>query len=343
MFYWRLNLNNCKRIFTVDSHTMGEPTRIVPGGLGPIPGDSMQKKRDYMARNMDYIRTALMHEPRGHQNMFGAIICEPPGKNADLGLIFMDGSGYLDMCVHGSIGAVTVALELGIIKPEDQVTRIKLETPAGFVSARAEILNGRVGFVTIENVPSFLFREAVPLVIPGLGRISTDIAFGGNFFALVRAMDLGMEISLKNISQLVDAGMKILKQARKDVDVGIPGSGKQFCVDLVELYGEPEAAEADARNVVIFGNGQFDRSPCGTGTCAKMAMLYATGKLQLQSNYVNESIIGTTFMGKLIKETMVGDLPAVVPEIISRAFITGTHQFVINPNDPLKYGFPLCL
>lgn len=336
-------MKSCKRIFAVDSHTMGEPTRVVPKGLGPIPGNSMQKKRDYIARNMDYIRTALMHEPRGHRDMFGAILCEPTDQKADLGLVFMDGSGYLDMCVHGSIGAVTVALKLGIIRPEEPVTCIRLETPAGFISARAEVHNGEVGFVTIENVPSFLFREAVPLVIPGFGRISADIAFGGNFFALVRAECLGIEISLDNINRLVDAGMNILKQVRKDVKVGIPGSGKQFSVDLVELYGEPEAADADARNVVIFGGGQFDRSPCGTGTCAKMALLYATGKLQLACDYVNESIIGTTFRGRLIKETKLGDLTAVVPEIISRAFITGIHQFVINPDDPLEYGFCPCL
>lgn len=336
-------MKSCKRVDAVDSHTMGEPTRVVIGGLGSIPGNSMKEKRDYIARNMDYIRTALMHEPRGHQNMFGAILCKPADQKANLGLAFMDGSGYLDMCVHGSIGAVTVAIELGIITVKEPVASISLDTPAGLVSARAEVRNGKVGFVTIENVPSFLFREAVPLDIPGLGRIRADIAFGGNFFALVKAKELGIEISLGNINRLVNTGMNILNQARKVINVDIPGSGKEFRVDLVELYGEPDADDAAAKNVVIFGNGQFDRSPCGTGTCAKMALLHATGKLQLACDYVNESIIGTTFRGRLIKETKLGNLTAVVPEIISRAFITGIHQFVINPDDPLKHGFCPCL
>jgi len=331
-------LKSCKRIYAVDSHTMGEPTRVVIDGLGSLPGNSMKEKRDYIARNMDYIRTALMHEPRGHQNMFGAILCKPADEKANLGLVFMDGSGYLDMCVHGSIGAVTVAIELGIIDVKE-VACISLETPAGLIYARAEVRNGKVGFVTIENVPSFLFRETVPLDIPGLGRIRADIAYGGNFFALVEAKEIGIEISLDNINRLVNTGMDILHQARKEIEVAIPGSGKKFSVDLVELYGEPEAEDAHAKNVVIFGNGQFDRSPCGTGTCAKMALLHATGKLQLACDYVNESIIGTTFRGRLIKETKLGNLTAVVPEIISRAFITGIHQFVINPDDPLKYGF----
>lgn len=331
-------MKSCKRIYAVDSHTMGEPTRVVIDGLGSLPGNSMKEKRDYIARNMDYIRTALMHEPRGHQNMFGAILCKPADEKAALGLVFMDGSGYLDMCVHGSIGAVTVAIELGIIDVKE-VACISLETPAGLIYARAEVRNGKVGFVTIENVPSFLFRETVPLDIPGLGRIRADIAYGGNFFALVEAKEIGIEISLDNINRLVNTGMDILHQARKEIEVAIPGSGKKFSVDLVELYGEPEAEDAHAKNVVIFGNGQFDRSPCGTGTCAKMALLHATGKLQLACDYVNESIIGTTFRGRLIKETKLGNLTAVVPEIISRAFITGIHQFVINPDDPLKYGF----
>ncbi|HBV98382.1 MAG: proline racemase [Peptococcaceae bacterium BICA1-7] len=331
-------MKSCKRIYAVDSHTMGEPTRVVIDGLGSLPGNSMKEKRDYIARNMDYIRTALMHEPRGHQNMFGAILCKPADEKANLGLVFMDGSGYLDMCVHGSIGAVTVAIELGIIDVKE-VACISLETPAGLIYARAEVRNGKVGFVTIENVPSFLFRETVPLDIPGLGRIRADIAYGGNFFALVEAKEIGIEISLDNINRLVNTGMDILHQARKEIEVAIPGSGKKFSVDLVELYGEPEAEDAHAKNVVIFGNGQFDRSPCGTGTCAKMALLHATGKLQLACDYVNESIIGTTFRGRLIKETKLGNLTAVVPEIISRAFITGIHQFVINPDDPLKYGF----
>ena len=331
-------MKSCKRIYAVDSHTMGEPTRVVIDGLGSLPGNSMKEKRDYIARNMDYIRTALMHEPRGHQNMFGAILCKPADEKANLGLVFMDGSGYLDMCVHGSIGAVTVAIELGIIDVKE-VACISLETPAGLIYARAEVRNGKVGFVTIENVPSFLFRETVPLDIPGLGRIRADIAYGGNFFAVVEAKEIGIEISLDNINRLVNTGMDILHQARKEIEVAIPGSGKKFSVDLVELYGEPEAEDAHAKNVVIFGNGQFDRSPCGTGTCAKMALLHATGKLQLACDYVNESIIGTTFRGRLIKETKLGNLTAVVPEIISRAFITGIHQFVINPDDPLKYGF----
>ncbi len=332
-------LKLARHVFAVDSHTMGEPTRVIVGGLGPIPGASMGEKRNYLAANLDTVRTSLMHEPRGHRDMFGSIICDPSDPSADLGVIFMDGGGYLDMCGHGSIGTVTVALEMGIIIPREPHTDLVLDTPAGRIRARAEVHEGKVGRVTIQNVPSFLFAGGIPLDVPPFGTVRADIAYGGNFFALAEAADLGIEISLENSERLVDAGMRILKTARDTIRAYNPGTGQYGSVDLVEICGPPRSSGADALNVVIFGDGQFDRSPCGTGTCAKMAALHAKGRLLIGREFVNESILGTIFSGRLVSEIRIEDRIAVVPEITASAFITGIQQFVINPDDPLRHGF----
>lgn len=318
---------------------MGEPTRVVISGMGPIPGTSMVEKRQYLVDSLDHIRTALMHEPRGHSDMFGAIILESRDPRADFGIIFMDGGGYLHMCGHGAIGAVTVALEMGLLGTVEPVTKVTLDTPAGLVFAKAEVEDQSVKSVTIQNVPSFLYREALPLDIPGVATIEMDIAFGGNFCALVAAADLGLEIVPENAGKLLDDGMRILKLLKSAVEVNHPAVPHIRSVDLVEICGPAQASGADARNVVVFGHGQFDRSPCGTGTCAKMATLFAKGELGLGQDFVHESIIGTTFRGRLIGEKMVGKISAVIPEITGQAFITGIQQFLIDPADPLKYGF----
>ena len=320
---------------------MGEPTRVVIGGIGSIPGQSMADKRDYASRKLDYIRTALMHEPRGHRDMFGSIILDPTDANADLGIIFMDGGGYLDMCGHGSIGAVTVALEMGLIKAKGPITTITLETPAGLVQASAVIRDQAVVSVSIKNVPSFLFQRAVPVTIPNHGTVYADIAFGGNFFALVDAAAVGLKIESVNADRLSTLGMQILAILKEKVEIIHPLSKKQQNVNLVEFCGPATVKGAHSRNVVVFGNGQIDRSPCGTGTCARMAALHADGELQLGEHFIHESIIGSTFQGKLLEERQLGSITAVIPEITTRAFITGIQQFIIDPADPLKHGFLL--
>lgn len=334
-------MNFERMIYTIDSHTMGEPTRVVIGGIPNIPGKTMAEKKEYLERNMDHIRRALMHEPRGHRDMFGSIITSPVNPEADLGIIFMDGGGYLNMCVHGSIGAVTVAIEIGMVKATEPVTHVKLDTPAGIVEARAEVEGNKVRSVTIRNVPAFLYKPDVEIDVRGIGRIRADISFGGSFFAIVDARELKVKITPENIDELIRIGMAIKKAANEQIKVQHPEREHIRSIDLVEIFDETDNPNADLRNVVIFGNGQADRSPCGTGTSAKMATLFAKGKLGLHQPFYYESIIGTIFKGELVAETTVGPYKAVIPEITGSAFITGFNQIVIDPRDPIKYGFLL--
>jgi len=328
-----------KHIFAVDSHTSGEPTRIVVGGIRPIPGSTMAEKKDYLSLNLDDIRTMLMHEPRGHKDMFGSIILEPTDKRADLGIIFMDSGGYLNMCGHGSIGAATVAVEIGLVNIVEPKTEITFDTPAGLIKATVNVQDGKATGVTIQNVPVFLYREGVKINIPGKAAVPIDIAFGGNFFALVDAACLGIEVVPENIKELVDLGKYIKSEVNKVVKVHHPELPHLNSVDLVEIYGPPTRPEAHARNIVIFGNGQFDRSPCGTGTTAKMAALFFKNQLELGKEFIHESIIGTTFKGKVISQTTVGNIPAVITELTGRAFITGYQHIVSDPTDQVCNGF----
>lgn len=327
-------------VFAVDTHTMGEPTRIVVGGVPHVPGGTMADKKAYLAGAMDQLRRSLMREPRGHRDMFGAILTAPVTPGADLGIIFMDPSGYLSMCGHGTMGAVTAALETGMLPARTGANTVVLDTPAGPVQAVAHWDRDRVTGVAVTNVPAFVYRQDVRLELPPYGEICLDIAYGGNFFALVPADRLGVELIPENGGRLCSLGMQILQAVAQHVTVAHPHFPHIRSVDLVEFSGRPLAG-GDARNAVVFGNSQLDRSPCGTGTCAKMASLHARGQLKLGEAFVHESIIGTTFVGCLRQQTQVGDYPAVIPEITGRAFITGIHQFIMDGEDPLRDGLVL--
>lgn len=331
-----------KSINVVDSHTVGEPTRVVVGGIPTIPGKNMSEKKEYLEKNSDHIRRMLMHEPRGHNDMFGAIITPPTRKGeADLGVIFMDGGGYLNMCCHGSMGVATVLIDTGMIEAKEPYTDIVLDAPAGLIKARVNVENKKAKSVSITNVPSFLFKEDLEVEIPSLGKIKVDISFGGSFFALVDAKDLGIDLEVKNIDRLVKLSLEIRKAINNSIEIYHPEKPYIKTVDLIEIYDRPSHSKADLKNVVIFGRGQFDRSPCGTGTSAKLAALYSKGKIGLNEPFVYESISGTTFTGKVLKETKVGEFNGVVPEVTGKAFITGFNQLIIDSDDPFKYGFVL--
>lgn len=325
-------------ITAVDSHTAGEPTRVVTGGIPAIPGKTMGEKKEWMARNRDDLRTALMWEPRGHADMFGAVVTAPVSEEAEVGVLFMDGGGYLDMCGHGSIGAVTVLLETGMIPTDGDSPRfVAVDTPAGVIHARADIRDGRVHSVSIRNVPSFfLFRRE--LEVAPLGDFSVDIAFGGNYFALVNAGKLGMSLERGNIPALVEAGLRIRAETNRAISIVHPETGRPGMVNLVEFYDD---SVSPPKNVVVFGEGQVDRSPCGTGTCAKMAALHARGQLPVGEPYVYQSVTGTKFRGTILSETRVGSWPAILPEITGGAFVTGIQQFVMDDRDPFRHGFHL--
>lgn len=334
-------MNISRSIIAVDSHTMGEPTRVVIGGIPHIPGKNMPEKKQYLEEHMDHLRRALMLEPRGHDDMFGSIITSPTMPEADLGIIFMDTGGYLNMCGHGTIGAATVAVEMGLVEVKEPETHVVLEAPAGLVKARVRVENGKAKGVTFQNVPSFLFKEGIELEIHPYGKIRADIAFGGSFFAIVKARDLGIKVAKENIHELIDIGLKVRDEANKKVEVYHPEKPHIKTIDLAEISDVPSHPEAHAKNVVVFGKKSVDRSPCGTGTCAKMADLYFKGELGLHQDFVHESILGTLFTGRLVGKTRVGDFDAVIPEITGRAFITGVNHYMIDEEDPLKYGFSL--
>lgn len=329
------------RIRTIDTHTMGEPTRIVVEGIPTVPGNSILEKKRYIENNLDYIRTSLLFEPRGHRDMFGAIILPPTVPEADFGVVFMDSGGYLNMCGHGTIGAVTALLETGMLSYRGLEVPVILETPAGLVKVKTEMKNLTVRSVSFQNVPAFLWPEEGRVEIPGIGPITVEIAFGGSFFGLVDARKLRLELSPRNSQKLAGIGTEIRQLLNAGVKVQHPVKKEINRVDLVEFWHSSTAVGVDCKNVVVFGDGQIDRSPCGTGVCAKMASLFAQGELGLNQDFVSESIIGTRFRGRLLEVTRVGNLPAVVPEITGRAFITGIQEFTLHPEDPLKYGFLL--
>lgn len=334
-------MQSIKTIYAVDSHTMGEPTRIVIGGVPEVPGNSMIEKKQYLEEHMDYLRTSMMYEPRGHKDMFGSIIMEPTTKDADLGVIFMDGGGYLNMCGHGSIGAATVAVDKKLVKVTEPFTNIVLEAPAGLIKAKVKVENGKAKEVSIVNVPAFLYKKDIEIDVYDVGRVILDIAFGGSFFAIVKGRDLGIHIKPSECDKIVELGMKVIKSVNEQVEIKHPMLPHIKTVDLCEIYGPPESQDATLKNVVVFGKGQLDRSPCGTGTSAKLAALYAKGELNINESFIYESILCTKFKGKIVGKTKVGNYDAVIPEITGSAFITAYNQFLIDPEDPVKYGFTL--
>ncbi|MBW2057605.1 MAG: proline racemase family protein [Deltaproteobacteria bacterium] len=326
-------------ISVVDTHTAGEPTRIVLSGLPTIHGATMAEKKKYMAEHLDHFRALLMEEPRGHRDMFGAILTPPTTDRGQYGVVFMDNTGYLDMCGHGIIGITTALIEMGMIPPKEPETVVALDTPAGLVEGHARIDGDRVVEVSLANVSSFLYARDVELDLPEVGRITIDVSFGGNFFAMTPAKALGVSVQPENISRLIHLGMMVKQAVNEKVKIEHPTEKHITTVELTEIYDKPDPSKAFSKNVVIFGDGQVDRSPCGTGTSAAMATLYGRGKLALNEEFTNESIIGTRFRGRLVREARVGDFAAVDPVIKGEAYITGIHQFLVDPRDPVKYGF----
>ena len=312
----------------VDSHTEGMPTRVVTGGVGPIPGASMLERKLHFEREMDDLRLLLMREPRGHSAMSGAILQPPTRDDADWGVLFIEVSGCLPMCGHGTIGVATVLVETGMVEVREPETVLRLETPAGLVQARVAVDGGRARSVTIRNVPSFLFERD-----RDIGGLRSDIAFGGNFYALVAAADAGVEVDPARADELIARGLEIMDAVNAGAPVHPEDPRICGCRHVVFYDGD--------RNATAIHPGWLDRSPCGTGTSARMAALHARGALALGEAFVSESVIGTRFTGRLVEETRVGSFPAVVPEITGRAWVTGMGQYLLDAEDPFPAGFAL--
>ncbi|RZN63157.1 MAG: proline racemase [Thermoproteota archaeon] len=328
-------------ITTIDTHTAGEPTRIIISGVPPLYGKDIVEKRNYFIKNLDNIRRALMLEPRGHKDMFGAILLPSTREDCDFGVIFLDAGGSVDMCIHGTIGVVTALISTGLVQRKEPITEVKLDTCAGPVTATARVEGDVVKEVTVRNVPSFLANSNIEIKIPDVGTVPVDIAFGGNFYAIVKAQDIGIRVEPQYADRISKLGILIRDIVNREIRVEHPINKHINTVKLVRIVDEPKNSGVTSRNAVIFGPGQIDRSPCGTGTCAEIAMRYSKGLLGIGEEIVCESIIGTRFKGKAVAEVMVGNFKAVIPEVTGRAFITGFHHFVIDEEDPLKEGFLL--
>ncbi len=273
--------------------------------------------------------------------MFGSVMTQPCCPDADFGIIFMDGGGYLNMCGHGTIGAMTAAIETGVVPAVEPVTHVVMEAPAGIIRGDVTVVDGKAKEVSFLNVPAFLYKEGVEVDLPGVGTVKFDISFGGSFFAIIHASQLGLKIEPQNAGKLTELAMKLRDIINEKIEIQHPTLAHIKTVDLVEIYDEPTHPEATYKNVVIFGQGQVDRSPCGTGTSAKLATLHAKGELKVGEKFVYESILGTLFKGEIVEETKVADFNAVVPKITGSAYITGFNHFVIDEEDPLKHGFIL--
>jgi proline racemase len=324
----------------VDSHTEGMPTRVITGGVPALPGDTMLERKLRFEAERDDLRLLLMREPRGHGAMSGAILQPPTRDGADWGVLFIEVSGCLPMCGHGTIGVATVLVETGMVEVREPETVIALDVPAGLVEARVQVADGRATAVSLRNVPSFLHERDASVDVPGLGRVDYDMAFGGNFYALVDAASIGLSPEPENAQALIDTGLAIMgaiNAARPPVH---PEDERIRGCHHVVLHA-PGRDGAHARAATSIHPGWLDRSPCGTGTCARMAQLHARGKLRVGAEFVNESVIGTRFTGRVVEETTVAGRPAIVPEITGRAWITGIGQYLLDPSDPFPAGFRL--
>jgi proline racemase len=332
-----------KIISTVDSHTAGECTRLVTSGLPPIQGATMADKLAYAEQHLPWAPRFLLLEPRGHKDMFGAILTAPCSPEADIGVVFMDNQGYEPMCGHAVIGTATTVLETGMFPLREPETLVKLDTPSGLVHAYARVEDERVRSVSFQNVAAFVYRSGVLLDVPGVGQLTIDVVFGGLFFVFVEARQLGLDLIPTNAAHLADLGMRILAVANEEIDVRHPDLPHIDRIIDLRFYVEPGCDGADSRNVVILGDHMVDRSPCGTGTSAETALRHARGDLDIGETFVTESIIGTRFQGELMERTKVGSgaarFPAVIPRITGSAHLTGFHHFVSTPGDPFPEGF----
>ncbi len=329
-------------ITTLDAHAAGEPLRIITGGLPELPGATILERRRFVQQNLDYVRQALMWEPRGHYDMYGCILTPPVTPGADLGVLFMHNEGYSTMCGHGVIALVTALIETGAFPARGGLTPVTLDTPAGLVRATAHVDKaGRVEQVSFLNVASFLLARDLEIKVPEFGRLTVDVAFGGAFYAILPAAKVGLKVSPEQTEKLVAAGEAIKKAVNTVLPIKHP-----FEEDLGFLYGTiltgpPENPAHHSRNICVFANAEVDRSPTGTGVAARLALHYAKGELAENQPIQIESILGSdsAFGGRVVSRTIIGPHSAIVPEVSGTGFITGRNEYILDTRDKLGKGF----
>jgi proline racemase len=326
-------------IVTADSHTHGEPTRLVIGGVVHYPGNTMREKQAFVARELDMVRKSLMGEPRGHHDMFGGFITPPTSETGDLGIVFIDNQGYLNMCGHGTIGLCMSVVELGIIPPSPPRTEINIDTPAGLVRGYAVSENGHVTRSGFHNVPSFCLSVDTTLQVDGMGTITVGIAYGGNFFVILPADEVGLSLDLDNQPEIRKMGIAIKRAANEQLTIQHPKDSSITGCDIVTFYGPANHPEATYKNVHVFADGQVDRSPGGTGTSAVLAYRLAKGDSDSDSVTVVEGFAGGLFEGRVVKAWDDDGVQYIIPDISGRAYMTGVHTFYLDPSDPMLQGF----
>ena len=331
-----------QKLTAVDAHTCGEPLRIFTSGIPPIPGNTILAKRRYTQTELEWLRTATMWEPRGHADMYGCILTEPVTPDGDLGVLFLHNEGFSTMCGHGIIGLTKVALDTGMIDKPGNTPVLKIDSPAGRVTATGHRDDdSRIASVSFHNVPSFVYALDQTVDVPGLGQMRYDVAYGGGFYAFVQADELGIELTGGNFRQIIDVGKRIKLAVMDSLPIAHP-----FEPDLGFLYGTILVGAAHnpahhSRNVCIFADGEVDRCPTGTGVSARAALHVAKGDIGLNEPFVVESILGTTFTVEAVAMTEFGRYTAVIPQVTGTAHITGINQLLIDPDDPLRHGFLL--
>ncbi|QJB30441.1 4-hydroxyproline epimerase [Chitinophaga oryzae] len=324
--------------FCIDAHTCGNPVRLVAGGGPVLQGANMSEKRDHFLREYDWIRKGLMFEPRGHDMMSGSILYPPHDPANDVAVLFIETSGCLPMCGHGTIGTITIAIEEGLINPKVR-GRVRMETPAGLVEVKYQQQGNKVKSVKLTNVPSYLAATGIVVDCPDLGPLTVDVAYGGNYYAIVDVQDRFPGLEHFTASQLIEWARVLRKRVNENRSFVHPDNPNINGCSHVLWTGAVMDSTSTARNAVFYGDKAIDRSPCGTGTSARMAQWYAKGKLKSGDAFVHESIIGSRFTGRIEEETTVGGMPAIRPSIEGWARVYGYNTISIDPeDDPYAYG-----
>jgi trans-L-3-hydroxyproline dehydratase len=330
---------NWKTISTLDAHTAGEPLRVITGGLPEIPGKTILAKRRFFQENLDHLRTGLIWEPRGHADMYGAVLTEPVTADGDFGVFFLHNQGYSTMCGHAIIAITTMVLDTGMIKKEGDSPVLRIDTPAGRVTATAHRQNRKVKEVSFLNVPSFVYKSDLEIDVPGIGRVRYDVAFGGAYYALCNASELGIGLEAKDYNQLIDWGKRIKHAVMETLEIEHPVDQELSFLYGTIFIGRAANQDHHSRNVCVFAEGEVDRSPTGTGVSARAALHYLRGELEPGQMLEVESILGTCFRVRVAETAELGPYPAVIPEVTGSASITGQHRFYFDPQDPLPKGF----
>lgn len=327
-----------KTFFCIDAHTCGNPVRVVAGGGPTLTGATMSDKRQHFLREYDWVRKSLMFEPRGHDMMSGSILYPSADPDNDVAVLFIETSGCLPMCGHGTIGTVTIAIEEGLVSPKVP-GQLRLETPAGLVKIEYMQEGKKIKSVKLTNVPAFLAAEDITAECPGLGTLKVDVAYGGNFYAIVDPQENFQGIQAHSAEQLVQWSRKLRENINNNHEFVHPENPTISGLSHILWTGDTISPDATARNAVFYGDKAIDRSPCGTGTSARMAQWYAKGKLKKGERFVHESVIGSKFIGRIEEEVMLGDKKAIIPSVEGWAMVTGYNTIIVDDDDPYAHGF----